>query len=180
MYLGQTTRDLEVYSGSSDVWTKHIEEHGDDFKKIILFESTDRDEFKRVSIYYSKLYDVVKNDDFANRVEEWGGSLGGAANPNYKTGEFIGRLDNPELYKKSDRKRYRDDPWEGRKHRIHPRMNFYYHKRKGNREMSERYWNIWYDLAPKNSNNRQALQETDTFEMWYNRKGNDLNFRTSS
>ena len=32
MYLGQTTRDLDFYNGSSDVWTKHIEEHDDDFK----------------------------------------------------------------------------------------------------------------------------------------------------
>ena len=149
------------------------------FKKIILFESSDPDEFKRESIYHSKLYNVVENDDFANQVEEWGGSLGGAANPNHKTGELVGRLDDPELYKELDRKRYRDDPWEDRKHRIHPRMNFYYHKSEGNIERAKHYFDIWKEMAPKNSNNRQALQESDTFEMWYNRKGNDLNFRDS-
>ena len=56
-------------------------------------------------------------------------------------------------------------------------MNFYHHKRKGNRERAEYYWNKWFSMAPKNSNNRQALWPTDTFEMWYNRKGNDLDFR---
>ena len=50
----------------------------------------------------------------------------------------------------------------------------------GNKERAEYYWNIWYSMAPKKSNNRQALWETDTFDMWYNRKGNDLNFRKLS
>ena len=179
MYLGQTTRDLEVYNGSGDVWKKHIEEHGDDFKKIILFESSDPDEFKRESIYHSKLYNVVENDDFANLVEEWGGPLGGAANPNHKDGRYNGRLDDKELYRKLDRKRYRDDPWENRKHYRQACMKFRYHKNQRNRETAEYWFKEWYRDAPKKSNNRNSLWEGDTFEMWYNRKGNDLNFRDS-
>ena len=54
--------------------------------------------------------------------------------------------------------------------------NFYY-KKKGNKKEAEQSWNEWYSKAKFKSNNRQALQKTDTFKLWYNRNGNDLNFR---
>lgn len=175
-YLGQTTRDLNVYQGSSKGWLKHIEQYGDDYEIEILFESYDQDRFKDVCKYYSDKFDVTNNPDYFNIVAERGGSMGGNANPSFKTGKYTGRLDDPDLYKKLDRQKHAET-WENNRKRIHPRMNFFYHKRKGNRERAEYYWNKWYHMAPKNSNNRQALWPTDTFEMWYNRKGNDLDFR---
>ena len=56
-------------------------------------------------------------------------------------------------------------------------MNFNYHKKERSFDKAKEYWNKWYDLSMFKDNNRQALWETDTFELWYNRKGNDLNFR---
>ena len=176
-YLGQTTRDLNVYKGSSVEWLEHLEQYGDDYSTEILFESSDKEKFKEVCQHYSEKFDVVKNNEYFNKLPEHGGSLGGKANPNHKTGKFTGRLDNPELYKKLDRQKHAET-WKTSRKRIHPRMNFSYHKNRGNRERAEYYWNIWYKMAPKKSKNRQALWPTDTFEMWYNRKGNDLNFRS--
>ena len=176
-YLGQTTRDLNVYKGSSVEWLEHLEQYGDDYSTEILFESSDKEKFKEVCQQYSEKLDVVKNNEYFNKLPEHGGSLGGKANPNHKTGKFTGRLDNPELYKKLDRQKHAET-WKTSRKRIHPRMNFSYHKNRGNRERAEYYWNIWYKMAPKKSKNRQALWPTDTFEMWYNRKGNDLNFRS--
>ena len=175
-YLGQTTRDPYKYKGSGTYWKRHIELHGNDVTTEILYESDNEETFRKVASDYSTKLNVVINDSFANLVEEHGGSLGGQANPNYKTGKYTGRLDDPKLYKQLDRQKHYDT-WEMTKERIHPRMNFYYYKRVGNKERAEHYWNIWYNMAPKKSNNRQALWTTDTFEMWYNRKGNDLNFR---
>ncbi len=175
-YLGQTTRDLNVYKGSSVEWLEHLEQYGDDYSTEILFESSDKEKFKEVCQQYSEKLDVVKNNEYFNKLPEHGGSLGGKANPNHKTGKFTGRLDNPELYKKLDRQKHAET-WAKNRKRTHPRMNFNHHKRVGNKERAEYYWNIWYKMAPKKSKNRQALWPTDTFEMWYNRKGNDLNFR---
>ena len=175
-YLGQTTRDLNVYKGSSVDWLDHLKEYGEDYSTEILFESKDKKKFEEVCKYYSDKFSVVQNPNYFNKVAEYGGSLGGKANPNHKTGKYTGRLDNPELYKQLDRQKHAD-LWETTRKRVHPRMNFYWHKKVGNKERAEHYWNIWYNMAPKKSNNRQALWSTDTFEMWYYRQGNDLDFR---
>ena len=175
-YLGQTTRNPYKYKGSGVYWRRHIEMYGNNVTTEILYQSDNQDNFKKVCIDYSAKFDVVNNKMFANLIEEHGNLLGGKANPNYKTGKYTGRLDNPELYKQLDRDHH-SAQWDNKKEYAHPRMNFYHHKRIGNKERAEYYWNIWYSMAPKKSNNRQALWKTDTFEMWYNRKGNDLDFR---
>lgn len=175
-YLGQTTRDLNVYNGSSKSWLEHLELYGFDYDKEILFESSNKERFKDVCKFFSEKFDVVNSTEYFNKVAEYGGNMGGAANPSFKTGKYTGRLDNLELYRELDRQKHADT-WEDNKERTHPRMNFYHHKRMGNKERAEYYWNIWYEMSPKKSKNRQALWPTDTFEMWYNRKGNDLDFR---
>ena len=122
----------------------------------------------------------MNNPDYFNKRPEHGGSLGGAANPNYKTGKYEGRLDNPELYKKRDKEDFQEN-WPKRRSTGCPRMMFLYHKKEsGNEQEMERHWNLWYKERAKigfKSKNRQSLWETDTFKMWRNRKGNDLNFR---
>ena len=104
----------------------------------------------------------------------------GENNPNYKTGKYEGRLDNPELYKKRDKEDFQEN-WPKRRSAGCPRMMFLYHKKEsGNEQEMERHWNLWYKERAKigfKSKNRQSLWETDTFKMWRNRKGNDLNFR---
>ena len=38
------------------------------------------------------------------------------------------------------------ETWAKNRKRTHPRMNFYHHKRKGNRERAEYYWNKWFSM----------------------------------
>ena len=179
-YLGQTTRDMNVYKGSGVDWREHLNEYGNDLTSKVLFESKNTEKFKEVCEYYSNKFDVVDNPDYFNKRPEHGGSLGGAANPNYKTGKYEGRLDNPELYKKRDKEDFQEN-WPKRRSAGCPRMMFLYHKKEsGNEQEMERHWNLWYKERAKigfKSKNRQSLWETDTFKMWRNRKGNDLNFR---
>lgn len=175
-YLGQTTRDLSVYKGSSVSWLEHLKEYGDDYTTEILFESNDPEHFKQVCKQYSEKFDVVNNPEYFNLCSEYGGSLGDKANPNYKNGKYTGRLDDPELYKKLDAEKHKKTWSEGRKQGC-PRMLFWFYKKKGKKKEAKREWNKWYSQAKFKSNNRQSLWKTDTFEMWYNRQGNDLDFR---
>ena len=177
-YLGQTTRDLNLYYGSSRVFTEHCKEWGFLVEKEVLLVTTDPDELAEQGRYYSKLWNVVDDPNWANLREEAGLSCGGRANPQWKDGKYEGRHDDPELYRKLDQEAFElrwADP--NKKERDKARMNFNYHKGRGNFVKAQEYWNKWYDLSMFKDNNRQALWETDTFEMWYNRKGNDLNFR---
>ena len=100
----------------------------------------------------------------------------GENNPNYKDGKFVGRLEDPELYKKIDKQRHLER-WGKNRVPGCPRMRFFYFKRKGDRVNAEHNFNEWKANAPMKSKNRQSLWPTDTFEMWWYRQGNDLNFR---
>jgi len=93
-YLGRfqsrKRKDLTVYTykGSGYRWNRHLKKHSvknTDIQTIILYESYDFDEIKILGSYYSKLFDVVNNDTWANLVEESG--LG--APPTESTKEII-------------------------------------------------------------------------------------------
>ena len=60
-------------------------------------------------------------------------------------------------------------------------MAFWYHKNETrNIDEARKYWNKWYSQRKKEgfkSKNRQSLWKTDTFEMWWYREGNELDFR---
>lgn len=178
-YLGQTTRDLSVYKGSSVDWLEHLKEYGDDYTTEVLFESNDPEQFKQVCKQYSEKFDVVNNPEYFNLCSEYGGSLGDKANPNYKNGKYTGRLDDPELYKALDAQAHKEKWPTGRKQAC-PRMLFNYYKWQGRKKEAEHWWNIWYAERKKTgfkAKQRKALWETDTFEMWYSRQGNELDFR---
>ena len=93
-YLGRfqsrKRKDLTVYTykGSGYRWVRHLKKHrvkNTDIQTIILYESYDFDEIKMLGSYYSKLFDVVNNDVWANLVKESG--LG--APPSESTKEII-------------------------------------------------------------------------------------------
>lgn len=74
-YLGKTERDPFKYIGSGKYWLRHIKKYqlkNSDIKTEILFECDDKVEFKKVSLYYSKLFDIVNSKEFANIVNEEG------------------------------------------------------------------------------------------------------------
>ena len=60
-YLGKTTQNPYTYNGSGLHWKRHIRKYSftkDNIKTIILFETYDKDELKRMGLYYSVLYNI--------------------------------------------------------------------------------------------------------------------------
>lgn len=84
-YLCITRRkEWQEYPGSGVYWTAHLNKHGYNFSTELLFESVDYNVFVEKCKYYSDLWDVAKNKEFANRVPEYGYSCGdGRGNTNW-------------------------------------------------------------------------------------------------
>ena len=67
------------YYGSGIRWKCHLRKHGKDLSTQILFETNDSEELKTKGIYYSKLWNVVKSNKWANLCMEQG--FGGRTRP---------------------------------------------------------------------------------------------------
>jgi len=79
-YLGKTEQNPQKYLGSGKRWLRHIKKHklqSLDIKTIILFETTDKEELKQKGLYFSDLYGVVLNKEWANLKPENGDGGGG-------------------------------------------------------------------------------------------------------
>jgi len=73
MYLGYTTKeDINRYPGSGTYWKKHIKKHGNNVKTILLFQTESMDDLKHEGIYYSKKWNILESDRFANLKTEEG------------------------------------------------------------------------------------------------------------
>ena len=72
-YLGKTvSKNPHAYPGSGVYWTRHLEMHGNDVETEILRECLSEEELKEWGIYYSKLWNVVESEQWANLIEEAG------------------------------------------------------------------------------------------------------------
>lgn len=71
-YLGKTVQDPSKYKGSGTHWLRHLNKHGEEHTTEILFETEDKELFREKAIYYSKLYNVVESNEWANIVPEQG------------------------------------------------------------------------------------------------------------
>ena len=71
-YLGKTIADPHKYEGSGKLWKRHINKHGYDVKTKILFQTEDKEEFKKVALKFSKDLNIVESKEFANLVPEQG------------------------------------------------------------------------------------------------------------
>ena len=77
-YLGATYNNPYKYLGSGVEWKKHIKKYGRyDVKTIILFKDkmngkNTSDKFQKRALWWSKILDVVKNENFANMINENG------------------------------------------------------------------------------------------------------------
>lgn len=66
-YLGKTeSKNPYKYRGSGKYWKHHIEKHGYDVTTQILLVTEDKNELKETGLFFSRLWNVVKSDDFAN------------------------------------------------------------------------------------------------------------------
>lgn len=111
-YLCQSKRkDPISYKGSGSYWKLHLKKHGCDVDTTILGIFEDLTSLQEAGLYYSKLYNVVESNDWANLVEENGtggdtsitsGYINGMKtrrsyekenNPNYgKVGSWTGKV----------------------------------------------------------------------------------------
>jgi len=76
-YLGKTeSKDPHKYSGSGTYWKLHLKKHGKDYSTEIIKECKSKEEFASWGLYYSKLWNVVESNDWANLKEETGDARG--------------------------------------------------------------------------------------------------------
>jgi hypothetical protein len=72
-YLGKTANlNPYTYPGSGKRWRAHLDKHGYEFDTEILVESNDPGEIARMGLYYSKLWNVVEDENWANLKPESG------------------------------------------------------------------------------------------------------------
>lgn len=72
-YFGKTTCDDPVrYIGGGKVWRRHLLKHGYDCDTEIYLQSEDRDYIIREALRFSRAYDIVNSDLWANIREENG------------------------------------------------------------------------------------------------------------
>jgi len=71
-YLGQTKRDPFKYEGSGKYWKRHLKKHGIDVNTQILKECSSYEEVKEWGLYYSNLWNIVEDSNWANMRPEDG------------------------------------------------------------------------------------------------------------
>lgn len=72
-YLGYTSaKDPIKYPGSGVYWTAHLKKHGHSYTTEILKECQSTKEIQHWGQYYSNLWNVVANSDWANLIDETG------------------------------------------------------------------------------------------------------------
>ena len=89
-YLGKTTRDPQKYLGSGKRWLRHLAKHGNDITTEILLETEDKQSLADTGLHYSKLWNIVEDQSFANMRPESGDG---------------GNTSNCEAYKEGMKKR---------------------------------------------------------------------------
>ena len=84
-YLGKTQKDdPHQYCGSGKYWLKHLNKHGYDYTTEIIFQTEDSEQFKEIALYYSKLWNIVENNEWANLMDETGTGGNNSKNIDYK------------------------------------------------------------------------------------------------
>lgn len=72
-YFGKTIEaDPVAYKGSGTYWRRHLLKHGSDFDTEIYLQSEDIDYINREALRFSRAYNIVNSDLWANLIEENG------------------------------------------------------------------------------------------------------------
>lgn len=105
-YLGKTVAtDPYKYEGSGKLWRRHIKKHGYDVTTKILAESESKDEIKNLGIYYSNIWNVVENKNFANLIPETGDGGAHAWTAESRKKSFK-KFERKKTYRKTKRKMF--------------------------------------------------------------------------
>lgn len=72
-YLGKTIKqDPHKYAGSGKYWRRHLDCHGYDYSTEIIKECQSNIEIQEWGMYYSKLWNIVESNEWANLKPEKG------------------------------------------------------------------------------------------------------------
>ena len=81
------------YKGSVTHWLRQLYKHCEEHTTKILLETEDKEFFREKAIYYSKLYNVVESNEWANIVPEQGDGGDTSMSPAYQahiaSGKFL-------------------------------------------------------------------------------------------
>ena len=77
--------------------------------------------------------DILFSEEYFNKRDEAGMSVGGTANPHHQGKGYTGRNDDAELYIKLDHERYQKDKSRMKKF-SDPRQMYNYYKREGKKQ----------------------------------------------
>lgn len=76
-YLGKTTaKNPHAYKGSGKRWKRHIKKHSYDVTTHILLETNNEHELKETGLFFSKLWNIVESNEWANCKPEEGDGIG--------------------------------------------------------------------------------------------------------
>lgn len=123
-YFGKTTKkDPHKYTGSGKYWKRHLKKHGNNYSTEIVGSFDNELECEQIALNFSKLYNIVESEEWANLQEENG--ITGA--PKGHAGH---KFTNEQLLKISDfSKQLWADP-EKRKNIIDSQINSWTDQRK--------------------------------------------------
>lgn len=94
-YLGKTVKNPHKYSGSGTYWKEHLRRYGEDVSTEILFQTESKEELKEKALYYSNLWGVANNPEFANTIPEMGDGGDTSQSPAYQ--KYLNEIHkNPE------------------------------------------------------------------------------------
>lgn len=84
-YLGKTVKsDPHKYKGSGRRWRAHLRKHGEsDYTTEILLATENEQELRETGIFFSKLWNIVESDEWANYMIECGDGGDTSKSPNY-------------------------------------------------------------------------------------------------
>ena len=76
-YLGQTCRNPYEYKGSGTYWRKHLQKHGKDISTELIAAFDNKEDLKIAGQFWSKHWNIVQSDEWANLTEEYGDGISG-------------------------------------------------------------------------------------------------------
>ena len=71
-YFGKTTQDPYTYNGSGKYWTAHCNKHGWDIETTWVYPYEDIELCEQEALFFSKVYDIVESNEWANLKPENG------------------------------------------------------------------------------------------------------------
>lgn len=93
-YLGKTSRNPYKYRGSSKIWLTHLKENGVDISTEVIKECETQEELCFWGKHYSKLWDIVEDPSWANKIPETGGGPGRSGHHKGKNNPMYGKPRN--------------------------------------------------------------------------------------